>query len=78
MDELRTLLDGEAIPHAGGFDAVTEHRAMWVPFTVTRDPAQALAICRERGLLLAKLNAMDPEAADMVYATTIATALPCA
>jgi hypothetical protein len=75
MDGIREVLDGEAERRLGGFDCSTAERQMFVPFSLTRDPATALAICRERGLLLAKLDRMTPLLAGVAYATTLATAL---
>jgi hypothetical protein len=42
------LLDGEAEAASGGFDCVTSLRTLFVPFTITRDAATALAVCKQR------------------------------
>jgi hypothetical protein len=70
------LLDGEAERRASGFDATTATRTLFVPYTLTRDAAIALAICKAHGLLLEKLDAMTPAAADVLFATTIAGPMP--
>jgi hypothetical protein len=73
MDELRSLLDGEADPVPNGFHCATAERRMFVPFVVRRCPAMALAICREHGLLHAKVEGMSREDADLLYNTTLVT-----
>jgi hypothetical protein len=72
---LRNLLDGEVERRVDGFDCTTAARTLFVPYNVTRDVATALAICKERGLLIEKLEAMTAAQADVLFATTIAQPL---
>jgi hypothetical protein len=71
MDDVRELLDGEVERRASGFDCATAERVLYIPFSLTRDPAQALLVCRQSGLLRAKLDAMDRDTAHLLYQTTV-------
>lgn len=57
-----------------GFKAETngDDRVLFVPYSTTTDMAQALLLCRHRGLVAAKLNAMPPAMAWCVYFLTLA------
>jgi hypothetical protein len=70
--EVRELLDGEVEPRPTGFAATTATRTLFVSYSVTRDAATALAICKERGLLIEKLEDMTAAQANLLYATTVA------
>jgi hypothetical protein len=52
---------------------VTAERQMFVPFSLTRDPAQALLLCRQQGLLRTKIEGMNREDAELLYNTTVVT-----
>ena len=67
--EVCELLDGESIRTYFGFDAITEERIMFIPFSTTRCPTQALLICRHDGLIVEKLYALPDEVADVLYWT---------
>jgi hypothetical protein len=44
--------------------------ALFVPYAATRDPAQALLLCKLQGLLRDKLAVLDPARRDVIYQTT--------
>jgi hypothetical protein len=69
--ELQQLLDGEAAVRPDGFDVLACSRTLFVPYHVTQDAAAALLICKLRGLVTAKLFAMDPARAWCLYMTTV-------
>jgi hypothetical protein len=69
--ELRLFLDGECIRHSDGFHAITADKQMWIPFTRTRCPAEALRIAKTEGLVSAKLEAMDEDAREVLLALTL-------
>jgi hypothetical protein len=68
---LREFLDGEAHREKFGFLCETAERFLHVPFRVTDSPLAALLLCRERGLLRAKLDKMVVEDTDYLAATTL-------
>jgi hypothetical protein len=65
--ELRMELDGQLDRTPLGFNAETDSRRMFIPYRVTTCPATALAICKARGLLASKLDAMTADASWAVY-----------
>ena len=71
--DLRQLLDGEAAERPDGWDCLGSERTLFVPYHITKDAAQALLLCKLRGLVTAKLNAMDREAAWAAYMLTVPT-----
>jgi hypothetical protein len=75
---VRDVLDGEVVITKFGYDSLTQERRMHVPHTVARDAAEALAVCQQQGIVLAKMANMTQEAAFYVFATTLAKRiLPC-
>jgi len=70
--ELCEVLDGTAEMTAFGFDALTESRRLFVPFSRASDAAEALVICRRDGLLVEKLARMGQAQRDCLVATTLA------
>jgi hypothetical protein len=60
--DVASVLDGDQNAGVFGFRAETfgEGRCMYIPYSTTRDMSSALLLCRERGLIAAKLNAMPP------------------
>lgn len=68
---LRQVLDGQVTRRAAGFAAESCDRIMFIPFETTCDAAVALVITKMQGLISAKLDKMEPEAADILYATTL-------
>lgn len=78
--ELCMVLDGLVMRRLCAFDAETEGsgeaRALYVPFSRTTCPAEALRICFESGLLRRKLDGMSAEDASYTYLTTIAKPEP--
>jgi hypothetical protein len=75
VDDVRELLDGEVQRGLGGFECATKARLLFVPYAMATDAAAALLLCRERGLLREKLAAMTPDAAHVLYGSTVAAAL---
>jgi len=72
--EPREILDGWVTRKPSGFDAVTDSsgaRQLYIPFSLTTDPIEALLACRAQGLLREKLDRMDSTAADLTYCLTI-------
>jgi hypothetical protein len=65
------VLDGQVTRRAAGFAAESCDRVMFIPFETTCDAAVALVITKMQGLISAKLDKMEPEAADILYATTL-------
>lgn len=65
------VLDGVVVPAPDGFQAETATRRMFVPYSRTRCPAEALAICKTEGLVADKLDSMSAEDADCWYAITL-------
>jgi hypothetical protein len=69
--ELRMELDGQVERRPLGFNAETASRRMFIPYRVTTCPATALAICKSRGLLASKLDAMTADAREVLLALTL-------
>ena len=70
--EQAAVLDGDVTPRVGGFDATTATRTLFVPSRLAGDAAGALIICQRDGLLIEKIERMSREAAEILFATTIA------
>lgn len=70
------VLDGECDCRRDGFDALTETRKLFVPYSVTACAEEALVVCKLRGLVKAKLDAMDWETAWTTYMLTLPTHEP--
>lgn len=69
--ELRTALDGEADRGLFGFNASTESRVLFVPYTRAADSAEAILLCQRHGFISEKLAQMNETAASITYFTTI-------
>lgn len=65
------ILDGEANAVRGGWNCIGCGRTLFVPAWMVCDAAEALLLCREQGLLTAKLNRMNPEMAWIIYRLTL-------
>ena len=65
------ILDGEAQPVRGGWDCIGCGRTLFVPDWMAADAAEALLLCREQGLITAKMSRMDPEMAWIIYRLTL-------
>ena len=68
---LRQLLDGECDCRGDGFDSFASERVLFVPYHVAADAGTALLLCRQYGLIMSKLLAMDPARAWCIYLTTV-------
>jgi hypothetical protein len=75
-DSLRFELNGEAIRYVNGFHAIVEDKQMWIPFSRTTCPAEALRIAKAQGLISAKLYSMDESRRELLLALTLARAEP--
>jgi hypothetical protein len=69
--DLRRFLDGEVERTASGFNATTEARRMFVPFSFADDAAEALTVTKMHGLVAEKLNRMPADMAWVLYLTTL-------
>jgi hypothetical protein len=65
------ILDGEANAVRGGWDCIGRGKTLFVPSWMVADAAEALLLCRQQGLLTAKLNRMNPETAWIIYRLTL-------
>jgi hypothetical protein len=72
---LRLELDGEVTRTLSGYKAEAAHRVMLVPYRLASDPASALLITKQRGLLIEKLSRMSADAALIEYLTWLPPAL---
>lgn len=70
------VLDGDCAVRPDGFDAETETRRLFVPYSVTTCSAEALVVCKLRGLVTAKLDAMYWETAWTTHMLTLPTQEP--
>jgi hypothetical protein len=70
------ILDGEAEFGRYGYSASTADRMLYVPHGKAGDAAEAILLCRQQGIIRRKLDAMEAGAANVVYSTTLATAIP--
>lgn len=70
------VLDGEAEFGRYGYNASTADRLLYVPHGKAADAAEAILLCRQQGIIRSKLDAMETGAANVVYATTLAMAIP--
>jgi hypothetical protein len=69
--EVCEVLDGEVRPTCAGFDCVGSGKALFVPYHCCADPTHAMLLCRQSGLVTAKLNRMRPDRAWVVYLLTL-------
>jgi hypothetical protein len=65
------ILDGEANAVRGGWDCAGCGRTLFVASWMVADACEALLLCRQQGLLTAKLNRMNPEMAWIIYRLTL-------
>ncbi|MGD0567058.1 MAG: hypothetical protein ABSA78_01535 [Candidatus Sulfotelmatobacter sp.] len=66
-----SVLDGEPNAGRGGWDCIGHGKTLFVPDWMASDAASALLLCREQGLITARMSRMDPEMAWVIYRLTL-------
>lgn len=64
---------GELWLHKDAFRVFTERRVLRVPYTVTDNPATAVSLCQEQGLIRIALDEMEPWEAQALYFASVPT-----